>query len=242
VNTVFAILFYAAAVALVAGLGFKIVQFARTPAPLKIPTTPAPLTPAGAAFRVAREVVVFESLFKSNKPLWIFAVVFHLGLILALARHLRYFQQDVSTVVALIQPFGIYGGLAMVGGLGLLLLRRIVLKRIAFISSPSDYLMLLLLLGIGISGLGMKALKHTDIVTVKAFFVGLLRFDIGALPTDPPLMVHLALVVALMIVFPFSKLLHVPGIFFSPTRNQCDNPRERRHLSDWAAKLEAGRE
>ncbi len=241
-STVFAILFYVAFAALAVGLGVKIVQFARTPAPLKIPTTPAPLTPAGAAFRVAREVVVFESLFKSSKPLWIFAAVFHFGLFLALARHLRYFQQDVATVVALIQPFGIYGGLAMVGGLGLLLLRRIVLKRIAFISSPSDYLMLLLLLGIGVSGLGMKGLLHTDVVAVKAFFVGLLRLDIGTLPADPLLTVHLALVAALMIVFPFSKLLHVPGVFFSPTRNQCDNPRERRHLCDWAAKLEAGRE
>ena len=33
-----------------------------------------------------------------------------------------------------------------------------------------------------------------------------------------------------MIVFPFSKLLHAPGVFFSPTRNQADNPREKRHL------------
>ena len=240
--TLFAILFYTAALVLAAGLVFKIAQFARTPAPLKIPTTPAPLTPSGAAFRVAHEVVVFESLFKSNKPLWIFAALFHFGLFLALARHLRYFQQDVATVVALIQPFGIYGGLAMVGGLSLLLLRRIVLKRIAFISAPSDYLMLLLLLGIGISGLGMKGLMHTDIVAVKAFFVGLLHFEIGALPTERPLLVHLALVALLMIVFPFSKLLHVPGVFFSPTRTQCDDPRERRHLAPWAAKLEAGRE
>ena len=49
---------------------------------------------------------------------------------------------------------------------------------------------------------------------------------------------HLLLVVALMLVFPFSKLLHAPGVFFSPTRNQVDNPRERRHLSPWAVKLE----
>jgi hypothetical protein len=46
------------------------------------------------------------------------------------------------------------------------------------------------------------------------------------------------LVAALMIVFPFSKLLHVPGVFFSPTRNQIDNPREQRHIAEWARKLE----
>jgi nitrate reductase gamma subunit len=65
-----------------------------------------------------------------------------------------------------------------------------------------------------------------------------MTFNISELPADAVLLVHLALVASLMIVFPFSKLLHVPGIFFSPTRNQVDNPREKRHLSDWARKLE----
>jgi hypothetical protein len=28
-----------------------------------------------------------------------------------------------------------------------------------------------------------------------------------------------------MVIFPFSKLLHAPGVFFSPTRNQVDSSR-----------------
>ncbi|MBF0324204.1 respiratory nitrate reductase subunit gamma [Magnetospirillum moscoviense] len=240
-TTLFAILFYTAFAVLLAGLGFKIAQFARTPAPLKIPTTPGPITTPGIAFRLGREAVLFESLFKSNKPLWIFAIIFHFGLFVVLARHLRYFQEPVWFWVGLVQPFGLYAGLAMVAGLGLLLLRRFVIDRVVYVTSPSDILMLLLLLGIGITGLGMTTLAHTDIIAVKAFFLGLMRFSIQPLPTDPALLVHLALVAVLMIVFPFSKLLHAPGLFFSPTRNQKDDPRERRHLSDWAAKLEAGR-
>jgi len=55
---------------------------------------------------------------------------------------------------------------------------------------------------------------------------------------DFPLIVHLLLVAVLMILFPFSKLLHVPGIFFSPTRNQVDNPREKRHIAPWAKAME----
>ena len=51
------------------------------------------------------------------------------------------------------------------------------------------------------------------------------------------LLVHLLLVAGLMIVFPFSKLLHAPGVFFSPTRNQVDDPRERRHVAPWAERL-----
>jgi len=38
-----------------------------------------------------------------------------------------------------------------------------------------------------------------------------------------------------MLVFPISKLLHAPGLFFSPTRVQIDNPREVRHVSGWTA-------
>jgi len=41
-----------------------------------------------------------------------------------------------------------------------------------------------------------------------------------------------------MFIFPVSKLLHAPGVFFSPGRNQVDNPREKRHLAPWAAALD----
>lgn len=62
-------LYYFAAIVLIAGVAYRITEYSRTPAPLKIPTTPAPITNSGVALRMAREVVLFESLFKSNK--WI---------------------------------------------------------------------------------------------------------------------------------------------------------------------------
>ena len=79
-------------------------------------------------------------------------------------------------------------------------------------------------------------------MAVKAFFLGLMRIDWGhlqILPADVVLFAHLLPVIALMAVFPFSKLLHAPGVFFSPTRNQVDNARERRHLAPWAAELDS---
>lgn len=234
----YAVLFYAATALFLGGLAFKIADYWRTPAPLKIPTTPAPVTTGGVVFRMAREVVLFESLFKSNLWIWAFGWLFHMGLALVLVRHLRYFTEPVWSWVALAQPFGIYAGFAMAAGLAGLWVRRIAVERIRYISTPSDHLMLVLLLLIALSGLVMKFVTHTDIVAVKAFFLGLLRFELQPLPADGPLYVHLALVAALMIIFPFSKLLHAPGIFFSPTRNQVDNPREARHLAPWAARLD----
>ncbi|MGO9007493.1 MAG: respiratory nitrate reductase subunit gamma [Beijerinckiaceae bacterium] len=212
-----------------AGLAYRIWLYATTPAPLKIPTTPAPLTRGGVVVRMLGEVALFQSLFKANKWIWLFGWLFHVALAVVLLRHLRYFIAAVPTVVALVQPFGILAGFAMVAGLFALWGRRVIVPRIRYISGPSDHLMLFLLVAIGVSGLAMKFVARTDIVAVKAFFLGLLYLDWRPLPADPVLLVHLALVATLMIVFPFSKLLHAPGVFFSPTRNQADNSRERRY-------------
>jgi nitrate reductase gamma subunit len=237
-SVLFALLFYAATIVLVVGLAMRIVDYARTPAPLKIPTTPAPLTRGGVAVRMAREVVFFESLFKGSLWTWLFGWLFHVCLALVLVRHLRYFTEPVWTWVSLAQPLGILAAFGMAAGLAGLLARRVLVERIRYISVPSDYLMLVLLLAIGASGLAMKYLFRTDVVAVKAFFLGLMRLDWQPLPADPVLYAHLLLVVLLMIVFPFSKLLHAPGVFFSPSRNQADDPRQKRHLAPWAANLE----
>jgi len=234
----FAGLFYLAATVLVAGLAVRIRQYAGTPAPLKIPTTPAPTTRGGVALRLLREVVLFESLFKATLWTWLFGWVFHAALALVLLRHLRYFIDPVWGWVAFIQPFGVYAGFAMLAGLAGLWARRFLVDRVRYISTPSDHLMLALLVAIGASGLAMKYAAHTDVVAVKSFFLGLMSFQVRSLPADPLLAVHLGLVAALMLVFPFSKLLHAPGLFFSPGRNQVDDPRERRHLADWAARLD----
>jgi nitrate reductase gamma subunit len=235
-------LFYVATLALLGGLAWRIYNYAQTPAPLKIPTMPAPLTQTGVVARMGREVVFFESLFKSNKWIWLFGWLFHFGMLLVLLRHLRYFTEPVWFWVNWIQPFGKYAAFAMLAGLLGLWARRFLVDRIRYISTPSDHLMLALLVGIALSGLGMGYLAHTDIVAVKAFFLGLMRFSPQPLPADPLLLVHLGLVIILMIVFPISKLLHAPGVFFSPTRNQVDNARERRHIAAWARELEAGKQ
>jgi nitrate reductase gamma subunit len=237
-TALFAVLFYAAFALLLGGLFVRIRDYARTPAPLLIPTTPAPTTKSGVVLRMTREVLFFESLFKSNLWIWGLGIAFHLGLALVLLRHLRYFTEPVWLPVALIQPFGIYAGLLMLGGLAGLWARRILVERIRYISTPSDHLMLALLIAIAASGLMMKFITRTDVISVKAFFLGLMRFDIQPLPADGLLYVHLGLVAALMIIFPFSKLLHAPGVFFSPSRNQVDNPREVRHIAPWAAQSE----
>jgi len=234
----YTVLFYFATGVFVIGLAVKIRSYAKTPAPLKIATTPAPVTTGGVSLRMAREVVFFESLFKSSKWTWVFGWTFHFALLLVVLRHLRYFQEPVWMPIVLIQPFGTYAGFALVAALGGLWARRWLVDRVRYISTPSDHLMLALLIAIGLTGMAMRFVAHTDIVAVKVFVLGLMRFDWQPVPADPVLLIHLALVAGLMIVFPISKLLHAPGLFFSPTRNQADNAREVRHVSAWAAALD----
>lgn len=201
---------------------------------------PAPRTKSGVVFRMFREVVFFQSLFRSDKLLWIFAILFHYGLALVLIRHSRYFMEGMGSVLMFLQPFGKYAAFAMIIGLFSLLARRFMIDRVRYISAPSDFLMLVLLLVIGLSGATMTFVSHVDITAVNSFFVSLRTFNFSgwALPADPLVLIHLTSVALLMIIFPISKLMHAPGVFFSPTRNQVDDSREKRHIAPWAAELD----
>ena len=243
-SILYVILFYVAMITLVAGITNKLLQYKRVPAPLKIALTPAPLTKIGVVYRFFTEVVLFNSLFRATKWTWIFGFMFHASLLLAFFRHLRYVISPDSFIWPLVnnmvvQSFGHYAGFAMLVGLLGLFGRRIFVDRVRYISSPSDYLMLILIMGIAGTGLAINYVAHTDIIQLKAFVMGLFLFDWQNLPGDPVLLAHLTMVLFLAMIFPISKLMHAPGLFMAPTRYQIDNPREKRHLSPWGAEIEA---
>ena len=249
-STLLAVLLTLATLVMIGGLVRKIIQYHNTPAPLKIPVTPAPKTTGGVVMRLAYEVVFFNALFRSNKWTWIFGWMFHVSLALAFVRHLRYVIDPDGMLgfmwplisLEIVQSAGKYAGIFMVIGLLGLFARRIFVARVRYISAPSDYLMLLLIMFIGVSGLMMSFVSHIDIVQVKSFMLGILSFDFGKeLPESGVLLIHLGLVALLGFVLPVSKLLHIPGVFYSPTRNQVDNPREKRHIADWAKELDKTR-
>jgi nitrate reductase gamma subunit len=213
----------------VVGLGIRIWAYAATPAPLRIPVTPAPTTRTGVAVRLFYEVVLFRSLFNSSKWTWLLGWAFHVTLLFVLLTHLRYFVHPAWMWLGLVQDLGGYAGMAMVAALLALAGRRLFVPRIRAITAPSDYLAVALLVAIGLSGLAMKFVFHTDIVAVKAFSLGLIYLDPQPLPRDLGLVIHLSLVGLLLAVFPFSKLLHGAALFFNPTRNQPDDLRESRY-------------
>ena len=227
---------YLAAVVFAVGVIFRIYTWVKTPVPLRIVTTPAPKTRGGVAVRLIGDALWFPSLFKGDKPLWVGGVLFHSLLWLVLLRHLRFFLYPVPGWVENLQTAGLYAGYLIPIPLALLLLRRLVLERNLYISILGDYFALLLLLGITLSGIFLKAFFPAYLVDVKDMLLGLLHLSPRV--ADPPWLfgLHFFLVLLLLVYFPFSKLMHAGGIFFSPTRNQRANF-EKRFVNPWDVKV-----
>ena len=239
ISIFFTLFFYFSVLIFITGLSYKIVQYWNTPAPLKIPIAPAPLTKSGVFLRLAKEVFLFATLFKSSKWTWLFGWSFHLALVLLFFRHLVYFWPgEIPLILLKTEPLK-YAAYPLIFGLLGLLGRRIFVDRVRYISAPSDYLMLLLIILIGASGMVMTfANNHPNMLLVKNFAEGLITFKWSELPSEVIFLVHIAPVFFLIAIFPISKLLHGPGIFFAPTLNQVDDARKKRHISHWAMQKE----
>jgi len=219
---------FVSALVFVLGTAGRLIQYARTPAPLKIPTTPAPTSRLGVGVRLLREVVLFESLFKASRWTWLFGWTFHLGLAWLAVGHLRFFVSPDSMLLEIAaHGMTVAGWLTLWGLLGVLA-RRVLVDRVRYVSAPSDFLMLGLLLALVASGLLLHGLSLVDFLMFRAYIQGLYAGHLVGLPNEPLLLSHLALAGFLAIVFPFSKLLHGLGVFFSPTRYQVDDSRRRR--------------
>ena len=219
----------------------------------------SPHTKLGVIARMALEVLLFRSLFRNTKVelregpklvygedklLWLAALAFHWSFLIIFLRHLRFFMEPVPGFVLLLQeldgffqisaPVLYLTGVIIVAALLYLLARRLFDPKVAYISLVSDYFALFLLLGLAISGLLMRYFTKVDIIAIKQLAVGLVTLtpvipeSVGAL-----FFIHLLLLSALLAYFPFSKLVHMPGVFLSPTRNLANDNRMKRHVNPW---------
>ncbi len=256
------------------GLIYRIIDWARSPQPFKIPTTcgqqkslpwikhsrlESPFTMKEVYLRMFFEVFLFRSLFRnlradlvgkrliygSAKWLWLGAILFHFSFLVIMLRHLRFFIHPVPSfvdIIAKVDGFFQLGippiyitDLLILAGLFFLLLRRLVDSKVNYISYASDYFPLFLILGIVISGILMRTIFKVDVQAVKELAYGLATFS-PVLPSHKIgvlFYIHLFLVSVLAAYFPFSKLVHMVGVFFSPTRNLPNNNRAERHINPW---------
>ncbi|MFC2035548.1 sulfate reduction electron transfer complex DsrMKJOP subunit DsrM [Chloroflexota bacterium] len=219
----------------------------------------SPNTTVGVIARMALEVLLFRSLFrnekaelnksqrltfKGNRFLWLGGLVFHWSLFIIVFRHTRLFTEPVPSIVRFIREIdGIFQqpltiiyitDITILIALTYLFVRRVVYPQMRYISLPSDYFAVLLLLGVIIQGGLIRLLYKVDIVAIKELAMGVLTFS----PTIPEgisvaFYIHLFLVSVLIAYFPFSKLVHGAGVLFSPTRNLKNDSRLHRHINPW---------
>lgn len=219
----------------------------------------SPSTTPGVLGRMALEILLFRSLFRNTKIelregprltygeqkwLWLGALAFHWSFLFILLRHLRFFMEPVPAFVLAIQnvdgffqigtPVIYVTAIVMLAALAYLLVRRLTNAQLRYISLPADYFPLFVLIGIVISGLFMRYFTKVDIVAVKQLATGLVTFSPVVPETVGSLFfVHLFLLSVLIAYLPFSKLMHMAGVFLSPTRNLANNNRMKRHVNPW---------
>jgi len=180
----------------------------------------------------------------SAKWLWLFAILFHYSFLTVVIRHLRLFTDPVPAFLAPIEfmdsflqigvPLFYISGAALLGGAMLLFLRRLLIPQVRFISQAADYFPLLLIMAIATSGILLRYFSKANVIGIKELLMGLVTFA-PRIPegVNTVFYVHLFLVSVLLAYFPFSKLMHLGGVFLSPTRNLPNNTRMVRHINPW---------
>lgn len=266
---------YAAAAIFSVGVVVRVVGWARSPVPFRIPTTCGqqkslpwikqakienPSTTTGVVLRMAGEVLLFRSLFRNTKAridgerlsygstkwLWAAGLAFHWSMLVILLRHLRLFMDPVPAFVRAISRAD---GFLQVGipeiqattmlflaAVGFLLVRRLWTPQVRYISLAADFFPLFTFLAIGGTGAWMRHVSKIDLPSAKAMVMSLLHLaPAPAAAVGGLFYAHLLLVSVLFAYFPFSKLVHMAGVFLSPTRNLTANSREVRHVNPWNA-------
>jgi len=186
--------------------------------------------------------------------LWIGSLAFHYSFLTVILRHLRFFIEPVPSAIILLENIdsffklefithifqiglpGFYlSGLILLAAVTYLFLRRIFISQVKYISLAADFFPLFLIFGIAFSGILMRYVIKVDITAVKELTMGFITFH----PVIPKegisgiFYVHLFFVAILLAYFPFSKLMHMAGVFLSPTRNMANNTRAVRHINPW---------
>lgn len=265
---------YAAFAIFLGGFIYKVIGWAKSPVPFRIPTTcgqeqslpwvkqnklDCPSTKGQVVGRMFLEIFLFRSLFRntraeihdgpslaygSTKWLWLFGLLFHYSFLVTVLRHLRLFTVQIPGFVQLIEsadgflqigaPVLYITNILFVVAVTFLFLRRVVMPQIRYISLGADYFPLVLILGIVTTGILMRYFIRVDVVAIKQLTAGWTTFSpVYSDNISFFFFIHVFLVSTLLIYFPFSKLMHLGGVFMSPTRNMANNSRMVRHVNPW---------
>ena len=239
---------YISLTVLIVGLLYEMAKWLRTPVPLKIPVTPAPKTYPGVLVRVTAEILLFRTFWRGSRKLWVGSYTYHLALwTIILDKMFLFIPPAIAGITAgalvadfrpflrapLFGKFIAFTGIILSAALVYLLFRRLAIPALKYASRASDYLILFLIMGVALTGTYMRVFTQVNVDDVSTFIQSLGAFKPIAPPADPFFLFHFFLVQSLMIYVPFSKVVHLIGAIFSPTKNQRNNPRDARFKNPW---------
>ena len=210
---------YLAVLTFLGGIAFRLVRLLHSP---KNPSTlqiypqkkPAWLYALGDTF-------LFPTVRRHNPALWVFLVVFHVGLILLFIGHLE-LVSDFKIIQII--PHDIFLGRGFLGVTLIVCLLYFLARRflspVRELSIPADYLLLLLLLLTVVFGSQMDWARNwygygeMDVDAYQEYLYGLVSFH----PSLPDaaiysghsfmLVVHVFLANLFLMIFPFTHLMH----------------------------------
>ncbi|MEW6746178.1 MAG: respiratory nitrate reductase subunit gamma [Planctomycetota bacterium] len=207
------------------GMIYRIATWRNLPAP-SMTLFPAPLSAPCRFGELLKETFLFKSLLKSDKGLWTLGWTFHAMLALILLGHCRVVTWLPDRLLASLGMtaastdtmsflVGTAAGVILLVCLALLLVRRMTVPRVREVSSTGDYAALFLLLAVVLSGDAMRFFAHIDLAQTREYFRGLFTLSVVSFPENGWFTAHFLLGQVLLIYLPFSKVLHLGGIFFS---------------------------
>ncbi len=208
------------------GLAYRILEWRKLAMP-KITLYPAPAPGADTFWGVFRATFFSPGLFKADRALWTGAWIFHAALALILIGHVRVGMDFPALWAAaginadiMSATVGTTAGVIILLTTVFLTYRRFALSRVQEISQAGDYFALFLVLAVILSGNAMRFQGHFDLNLTREYFAGLTRFQAPIPPLNGWFLAHFLLGQVLFLYLPFSKLLHLGGIFFTQTALQ----------------------
>ncbi|MFC2085009.1 respiratory nitrate reductase subunit gamma [Bacteroidota bacterium] len=220
-----AVLPYITIIIFLGGLTYHFLSWRKLPKP-KMTLTPAPKPGIPRFIALLKETFFFKSLFKGDKNLWIFSWIFHVMLVLVFVGHFRVLswlpdrmlasmgmtEENINTMS---QISGGTAGIIILLMLLVLLIRRLLTRRVREISMKGDFIALILVLIVLITGDAMRFISHFDLSQTREYFLGLVTFTSVNMPDNNWFIAHYLFAQVLLMYMPFSKLLHFGGIFFT---------------------------
>jgi len=214
---------YLAITVFLVGVIYRLAVWKTTPQPGKMTLFPNKGSMMGS---VLAETLFFPSLFKGDKVLWLFAWFFHVSLALAFIGHFRVFSGLIDSTMmnvgvseegikTMSSVAGGAAGIVLLATAGLLFLRRLFATRVREISGAPDFVALLLIISIIITGNMMRfGGEHFDLAETRKWAISLLTLA-PIIPKSGLFLAHAMLAQLLIMYIPFSKVMHFGGIFFT---------------------------